>query len=71
MPANDKDLRQSYLSMIDVLCETFDIELYDYQREILLERFIFETRISKIEDSYRRKECLGKTCDLMIHDELS
>lgn len=46
MRANDKGLRQSYLSMLEILCETFDFELYDYQKAILLERFIFERQIA-------------------------
>lgn len=55
MRANEKDLRQSYLSMLDVLGETFGFELFDYQREILLDRFIFEKQIAEREDFFRER----------------
>lgn len=70
-----RDFRNSYLSMLEVLCETFGFELYDYQKEILLDRMVFEKQIAEREDSFRKKivynEGIGKTCDVMIHDELS
>lgn len=48
----DNDFRQSYLSMLDVLCETFGFELFDYQKSILLERMVFEKKIAEKEKEY-------------------
>lgn len=52
----EKDFRQSYLSMLDVLCETFGFEYYDYQKEILLDRAIFEKQIAEREDCFRKEK---------------
>lgn len=43
------DFRNSYLSMLEVLCETFEFELHDYQKSLLLDRMIFEKKIAERE----------------------
>lgn len=50
---DSRDFRQSYLSMLELLEETFGFELYDYQKEILLDRILFERQIAKNEGCFR------------------
>lgn len=53
---DDAYFRENFLSMLDVLCKTFGFELFDYQREILLNRMMFEKKIAEREVILREME---------------
>lgn len=56
MPKDDSYFRENVMSMLDILSVTFGYSMYDYQKEIILDRIVFEKKIAERECKFREME---------------